>query len=101
MSLHDAETGPTANGTGTPTVSRARAPGCELVATIVEAFGDGAIDVDPSDREPLYEWIDSDGLAAVLTSSRRDCRVEAVIWGHRTVITPDAVEVYEPVGPLP
>lgn len=101
MSLHDAGTSPTAEGTGTPTVARARDPDGELVADIVDAFEDRAVDVDPTDREPLYEWIDTDGLAAVLESSRRDCRLETVIWGYRTVVTADAVEIYEPVGPLP
>jgi len=100
MSLPDAGTGPTADGTGTPRVARARDPDRELVADIVDAFGDAAVDVEPTDREPLYEWIDTDGLAAILESSRYDCRLETVIWGHRTVVTPHAVEIYEPIGPV-
>lgn len=100
MRLQDSATGPAAAVAWEPAVTTSIDSEDELVATIVEAFADEAVDVDPADREPLYEWIDPDGLAAVLTSSRRDCRVEAVIWGHRTVITPDGVEIDEPVGPL-
>lgn len=54
--------------------------------------------VDPESREtPLASQIDSDALATLYEMSSDEWRLEAIVWEHPTVFTPEAIKVYESV----
>jgi hypothetical protein len=67
----------------------------ETVAeAIVRAFG--AVGVDTYDRDdPLYEWIPIDCFERLHRDSGRPLRVSTIVWNHPTVITNEAVEIYD------
>lgn len=61
---------------------------------IVAAFTNESINLNPAEREPLYEWVDIEALNELLDCTRGDTRISTIIWGYRVIITSDTVEVY-------
>lgn len=63
-----------------------------VIEAIVMAFQAGNIDV--FEKKLLYAQIDTDALNAFDWQSDQSLRVSCLLWGHRTVITPEAVRIY-------
>ena len=78
----------------TPIVTYAIDDDETVAEAIVRAFG--AVGVDTYDRDdPLYEWIPIDCFERLHWDSGRPLRVSTIVWDHPTVITNEAVEIYD------
>jgi hypothetical protein len=61
---------------------------------IVDAFLAAQIDVFERE-ERLQEQISTDALEGFDWGSNRSLQVHCELWGHRVVVTPDAIAIYE------
>ncbi|MEF8781818.1 MAG: HalOD1 output domain-containing protein [Haloarculaceae archaeon] len=62
---------------------------------VMTAFSQHVTDVVPDEEKPVYEWVDFEALEALVESAREGACVTTFIWGHRVVITPETVEIYD------
>lgn len=78
----------------TPIVAYAIDDDETIAEAIVGAFG--AVGVDTYDRDdPLYEWIPIDRFERLGWGPGRPLRVSTIIWEYPTVITNEAIEIYD------
>lgn len=78
-----------------PAIVYTRSPDEPLLQAVVAAFSDPAVEVDPRAAEPIYEWVDFDGIDSVIESSQSEVRIATRIWDRQVVITADTVQVYD------